>query len=98
MRSERRSDGARHQHGCADTGYFSEAAVLDVETDADGNGPAVYCAVEKQGHHRTIADLLKKAEPAPPPPGATVKEKMAYRLKTSEGRAIYKKRKETVEP
>lgn len=81
---------------CADTGYFSEAAVIEVE--AAGDGPAVYCAVEKQGHHRTIADLLKKAEPAPPPDSATVKEKMAYRLKTRDGRDIYKKRKETVEP
>lgn len=81
---------------CADTGYFSEAAVLEVE--ANGKGPEVYCAVEKQSHHRTVDDLLKKPEPLPPPVNATLKEKMAYRLKTGEGRTIYKKRKETVEP
>lgn len=81
---------------CADTGYFSEAAVLKVE--ADGEGPTVYCAVEKQSHHRTVSDLLKKAEPTPPADDATVKEKMAHRLKTEEGRAKYKERKETVEP
>jgi transposase len=80
----------------ADTGYFSEKAVMEIE--AGGNGPSVYCAVEKQGHHRSVGDLLKKAEPDAPPDNATVKEKMAYRLKTKEGRAIYKKRKETVEP
>ncbi|MEI8218105.1 MAG: IS1182 family transposase [Elusimicrobiota bacterium] len=80
----------------ADTGYFSESAVLEVE--AGGEGPTVYCAVEKQSHHRTVDDLLKKAEPDAPPENATVKENMAYRLKTKEGRAIYKKRKETVEP
>jgi len=80
---------------CADTGYFSEMAVLEVEGD---NGPTVYCAVEKQSHHRTVEDLLKKTEPVPPPDDAPVKEKMASRLKTQAGRAVYKKRKETVEP
>jgi len=81
---------------CADTGYFSEAAVLKLE--AAGKGPTVYCAVEKQSHHRTVNDLLKKTEPMPPADNATVKEKMAHRLKTEEGRAKYKERKETVEP
>lgn len=80
----------------ADTGFFSENAVLEVE--AGGNGPTVYCAVEKKSHHRTVDDLLKKAEPDAPPENATVKGKMAYRLKTKEGQDIYKKRKETVEP
>lgn len=80
---------------CADTGYFCEKAVLEVEDD---DGPMVYCAVEKQSHHRTVEDLLKKAEPVPPPDDAPVKEKMAFRLKTQAGRTVYKKRKETVEP
>ena len=75
---------------------FSEAAVLEVE--ANGEGPKVYCAVEKQDRHRNVADLVKKADPPPPPEGATVKEMMARRLKTEAGRAVYKKRKETVEP
>ena len=69
--------------------------VLEVEDD---DGPMVYCAVEKQSHHRTVEDLLKKAEPVPPPDDAPVKEKMAFRLKTQAGRTVYKKRKETVEP
>ena len=43
---------------CADTGYFCEKAVLEVEDD---DGPMVYCAVEKQSHHRTVEDLLKKS-------------------------------------
>jgi len=83
---------------CADTGYFSEAAVLNVENN--GEGPMVYCAVEKQGHHRTVEDLLMKPEPSPPNENASasVKEVMAYRLKTAEGRKKYKERKETVEP
>jgi hypothetical protein len=78
----------------ADTGYFSEEAVKEVEK-RDEEGPEVYRAVEKQRHHRTVKDLEKREEPAA---GAKVKEEMARRLKTEEGRKIYKKRKETVEP
>jgi hypothetical protein len=80
----------------ADTGYFSEKAVLELE--ADGQGPTVYCAVEKQHHHRTIEDLLEKEDSPGPAADASVKEKMAHRLKTKEGKNKYKKRKETVEP
>lgn len=81
---------------CADTGYFSKEAVQAVENN--GDGPTVYCAVEKQCHHRTVEDLLQKPEPSPPNKDASVKEVMAYRLKTAKGRAKYKERKETVEP
>ena len=81
---------------CADTGYFSEAAVQDVEDN--GEGPTVYCSVEKQSHHRKVEDLLLRTDPLSPSDEATIKEQMAYRLKTKEGRAKYKKRKETVEP
>lgn len=80
----------------ADTGYFSERAVISVE--ADGEGPIVYCAVEKHGHHRTVQDLEKSADPPLPPTDATVREKMAHRLKTQTGKERYKLRKETVEP
>jgi transposase len=83
-------------HVNADTGYFSEKAVLEVEDG--GAGPIVYCAVEKHGHHRSVDDLLKKSDPPLPPDKASVKEKMSHRLKTAEGRAKYKDRKETVEP
>jgi hypothetical protein len=79
----------------ADSGYFSEAAVAAVE----GNGgPTVYAAVEKTGHHRTVADLLAPPEPEIPATGATDCEAMRRRLRTATGRAAYKKRKETVEP
>jgi transposase len=81
---------------CADTGYFSEAAVQGLE--AEGTGPTVYCAIERQAHHRTVEDLERKPIPKEPPETATVKEKMAYRLKTDEGHRYYKKRKETIEP
>jgi hypothetical protein len=45
-----------------------------------------------------VKDLEKQEEPAEAPAEATVKEEMARRLKTAEGKKLYKKRKETVEP
>ena len=83
-------------HISADTGYFSEKAVTAVENN--NTGPTVYCAVKKQSHHRTVDDLLKKSESEELPADASVKEKMAHRLRTQQGKLIYKKRKETVEP
>jgi transposase len=85
----------------ADTGYFSEEGVKAVEKrDEEGKatGPEVYCAVEKQSHHRTVKDIEKHEEPAEVSAEATEKEKMARKLKGAEGKKIYKRRKETVEP
>jgi transposase len=85
----------------ADTGFFSEEEVKAVEKrDEEGKaaGPEVYCAVEKQSHHRTVKDLEKQEEPPEAGEKATEKEKMARKLKTTEGKKIYKKRKETIEP
>jgi len=79
----------------ADSGFFSEAAVAAVE---GAGGPTVYAAVEKTGHHRTVADLLAPPEPESAAVGAIDKEAMRRRLRTASGRAAYKKRKETVEP
>ena len=81
---------------CADTGYFSEEAVTSIESTEEA--PAVFCAIERQGHHRTVSDLKRKDLPAAPAEAATVKEKMAHRLKTRAGHGQYKKRKETIEP
>ncbi|VGO22042.1 hypothetical protein SCARR_04123 [Pontiella sulfatireligans] len=78
-----------------DTGYYSEKAVKDAET---GGGPTVYSAMAKGSHHVSVADLEKQPLPTPPPPGAPIKEQMAYRLKSPEGKALYKQRKQTVEP
>ena len=84
----------------ADTGFYSEAAVATVEQNPDGSasGRTVYAAVEKQSHHKTVADLLPQPEPPAPGPEATAKEQMAYRLKTAVGQALYRLRKQTVEP
>jgi hypothetical protein len=53
---------------------------------------------EKTSHHRRVADLEVKSEPAPPPAGASVPEVLSYRLKTAAGQALYKLRQEPVEP
>ena len=79
----------------ADTGYYSEDAVNQAEAD---DGPTVYCAMAKSGHHISVADLEKQPLPEAPPPGAPMKEQMGHRLKTPEGKALYKQRKQTVEP
>ena len=83
-----------------DSGFYSEAAVQAVEQTPEGtpSGMTVYAAVEKSSHHKTVADLLPQAEPAAPGPEATAKEVMAHRLKTEVGKALYKLRKQTVEP
>ncbi len=83
-----------------DNGYYSEAAVREVETNPQGQptGTTVYAAVGKTSHHRRVEDLEKKEEPVAPGPEATIKEIMEHRLKTREGKALYDQRKETVEP
>jgi transposase len=81
---------------CADTGYFSEEAVTKVESS--GSKPTVYCAIERQSHYRSVEDLQAKPDPEPLPESASVKDVMARRLATSEGRKKYKVRKETIEP
>lgn len=86
----------------ADTGFYSEEAVRAVE-DVDGEGerrgPEVFCAVERTGHHRTVADLEKGQGPRGRiRKAATAKERMGRKLRTKRGAGVYKKRKETVEP
>ena len=84
----------------ADSGFYSEAAVRAVEQKPDGTsaGRRVYAAVEKQSHHKRVADLLPQPEPAVPGPEASAQEVMAHRLQTAAGKALYKLRKQTVEP
>ena len=83
-----------------DSGFFSEKAVRQVELNPAGapTGTTVYAAVEKTGHHRSVADLEVKPEPAAPAADASVTEVMRQRLKTTAGKALYKLRQQTVEP
>ena len=85
----------------SDNGFYSEAAVQAVEgkkEDGTQEGPEVYCAVGKGHHGRKVEEIKKQAPMGRPPANMSEKEKMARKLKTKKGKAIYKKRKETVEP
>jgi transposase len=83
-----------------DSGFFSEKAVRQIERAEPGvpAGPRIYAAVEKTGHHRSVADLEVKSEPESPVAEASVKEVMRHRLKTTAGKKLYKLRQQTVEP
>jgi transposase len=84
----------------ADSGFYSEAMVRAVEQRNDGttSGLTVYAAVDKQSHHKRVADLLPQPEPEPLAEDASAQEKMAHRMKTQTGKTLYKLRKQTVEP
>jgi hypothetical protein len=62
------------------------------------SGITVYAAMERKSHHRSVADLERKAEPAPPAVGASVSEVMKHRLAMAVGKQKYKLRQQTVEP
>jgi transposase len=76
----------------ADTGYFSANNVEACE--AAGITP--FIAVGRDKHHPDWRERF--TEPKPLPENATPAQKMAHRLKSEAGRAIYKVRKQTVEP
>lgn len=84
----------------ADSGFYSAAAVQSLEQKTEGvpSGTVVYAAVERRSHHRSVADLERKAEPTAPPPQASPLEVMRHRLRTTAGRTLYKLRQQTVEP
>jgi transposase len=73
----------------ADTGYFSEANVTDESVkDVD-----LYVATGRDKHSSTVETISD-----PPPPDAPPKEAMRHKLRTADGRAVYKMRKAIVEP
>jgi transposase len=76
----------------ADAGYFSEENVATLE-DNDRIDEA-YIATGRLKHHERVAD----APVGRPPQNLTVKEKMARKLRTKQGRAEYARRKAIVEP
>ena len=69
-----------------DNGYYSEAAVQALET----LGFDPYMSTGRQPHH------TPEAEASDPP--ATAKERMAAKVRTPEGRALYARRKVIAEP
>jgi transposase len=72
-----------------DSGYYSEAAMRDLE--ALGFDP--YAATGRQRHHAAASAALEGLSAT-----ATAQEKMAAKLRTPEGQAIYARRKAIVEP
>jgi hypothetical protein len=80
------------EHLLADAGYFSKDNVEACEKA--GVEPVI--AMGRQPHHPPLSERFA---PAPEPPkDPTPVEKMAHRLKTPEGRALYALRKQTPEP
>jgi len=82
--------GSKPQQVTADSGYFSEANV----TDARLAGIDLYVPPDRQKHGSALP-----VETGPAPPAAAgAAERMRYKLRTAEGRAVYKLRKAIVEP
>lgn len=76
-----------------DAGYWSEANVNGLK--ARGIDP--YIATGREPHHQNWRICFAQ-QPEPPAASASAMEKMAYKLRTDIGRAIYRLRKCTVEP
>jgi len=81
------------QAGALDAGYFSEHNITQMER----RGIEPYIATGREPHHRSWKARLAEL-PAPPAQDASLRVKMAYKLKTEIGKAIYALRKSTVEP
>ena len=79
--------------GALDNGYFSEANIAACERRAID----AYIATGRDPHHPSWQERFA-ALGAPPGEEASPSEKMAYKLKTAIGKAIYGLRKCTVEP
>lgn len=76
-----------------DTGYFSQANIAGFLA----RGIEPFIATGRSPHHRGWRSyFLDNSDPLPDQ--ATVKEQMAYKLRTDLGQAIYRLRKSTVEP
>jgi len=76
-----------------DNGYFS----ADNITACEARGIDPYIAAGREPHHRSWKAYFAEL-PAPPPEDASPTVKMAYKLQTEIGKAIYRLRKCTVEP
>lgn len=76
-----------------DNGYFSPETIAGLEA----RGIEPYIATGREPHHQSWKERFA-AQPAPPPDDASPIVKMAYKLQTEVGKAIYGLRKCTVEP
>jgi len=76
-----------------DNGFFSEGNIAGIAA----RGLEPYIATGREPHHKSWRALVAEF-PAPPSEDASPKVKMAYKLQTELGQAIYRLRKCTVEP
>ena len=76
-----------------DNGYFSQANI----TACQKRGIEAYIATGREAHHKDWHTFFAEL-PEAPGEDASPKEKMAYKLLTEIGQAIYRLRKCTVEP
>jgi hypothetical protein len=76
----------------ADAGYFSQDNVKGCE----GKNIVPYIASERQAHNASPEERFSEPEPLLAPTDSVTQ--MKHRLKTMTGKAIYAKRKSTVEP
>jgi transposase len=79
--------------GAADNGFWSEVNRAAFEK----RGIEAYIATGREPHHKSW-DAFFAELAAPPADDANPQEKMAYKLQTEVGQAIYRLRKCTVEP
>ena len=79
--------------GALDNGYWSDANRQAFET----RGVEAYIATGREAHHLNWQSFFAEA-PTPPSEDASPMVKMAYKLQTKIGKAIYRLRKCTVEP
>jgi hypothetical protein len=76
-----------------DNGYFSETNIAALEK----RGIDPYIATGREPHHKSWPTFFEQM-PEPPAEDASPKVKMAFKLQTKIGKAIYRLRKCTVEP
>jgi len=83
----------RPKAAAMDNGYFSQANIEACQQC----GIEPYIATGREAHHKDWHSFFAQL-PEPPGEEASPKEKMAYKLLTEIGQAIYRLRKSTVEP
>ncbi|MDR2140913.1 MAG: IS1182 family transposase [Deltaproteobacteria bacterium] len=77
----------------ADAGYYSDQNVKACED----KGIDPYIAAGRVPHHQSLSERLTP-EPSEIPEDATTIDKMRHKLRTLQGKAVYKLRKQVVEP
>ena len=77
----------------ADAGYVSEKNIKAIEEEEI----TPYLSMHRERHNVSVLERFKSPSDEPPDDGDPV-EAMKYRLSTEEGKALYAKRKSTIEP